>query len=192
MNFFLYSGEPDTGKTTGIFHMYQYMVFLGYKVVFANQDDRWNQNDTNELQELLFENTNSLIELSLVMSNGSKSVILHSTSDSPNDIDTLIALQKDFKEYNNANGMKYPEISTIISTIRSPYTLTRKEDNRMYFLDVIKPYDVENYCFELPLGKTNRRDNKRETVRLWFASQIHADAIHILSHRPYKIFDPIN
>lgn len=170
MNFFLFSGIPRCGKSTSIWNLYQCFISNGYSLVSPY---------TAPQHLPVFPlPTTPIPDISCVISNKVKKVILHSASDDKQRMDELFVLYQ-------AN----PDVDAVITTIRNPIssTVTYLFDPRAYFLSLFQPYSPRNFCVEFPLAKTNAATSFHGTIILHHHSLATTTSQHILSQPPFYL-----
>lgn len=157
MLFLLFSGVPNSGKTTAVRNTYDYLIRRGYVVLAPTVA------------------TVAPLDISCVVTNGTRTVIIHSGSDSPDAVDALKNL------YRN-----YPNVDCIISSMRAPYHGARW-DPRTYLLNTLQPFSVGNFCIEIPTGKINGNRGFLTKLLLWHHSTVSTIAQYTLSNPPFNL-----
>lgn len=160
MKFFVISGAPDTGKTTAINLVAEWL---------CNKYSITTDFYGNPLPSFLPSPSNGkYVDISIVISLSSRKVIIHSATDDQNCMNQLI---NTIKNNNDAE--------IVITTCRDFYT------ERDYFMKNVNNLFAK-FFLESPLGKITRINHK-DLIKNWYKDTLFKLHQHILSNDPYNL-----
>lgn len=157
MKFLVISGAPETGKTTAINKIAEWLTF-GAITTDINGDP---------LPIFLPNLIGEYSDFSVVIILKGKKIIIHSATDDKYNMDVLIDKLK-----------LYPDTYIVITSCRDIYW------ERDYFKIHIKPFST--FFLESPLGKITRR-NDFHLADLWYKENLLILHQHTLKNNPYNL-----
>lgn len=157
MNFLVVSGAPNTGKTTAVNFISEWI---------CNRHNITSDINGNPLPAFHSIVNGRVIDISFVINIHGRIVIIHSATDDRNLMDVLTNLIK-----------SYPNADTVITTCRDINW------ERIYFTNNIRPF-ATNYI-ESPLAKVTRRINSISATN-WYQSTLLNLHQHILINNPFS------
>jgi hypothetical protein len=158
MKFLVISGAPQTGKTTAINKIAEWLT-IG---LIADING-------NPFPSFLPSAKGIYNDFSIVINRHGKKIIIHSATDNEQCMDGLVEKLK-----------KNPDTEVVITSCRDI------NDERKYFTTHIKPYAT--FFFESPLGKINRKNKDRAAAsHKWYKDTLLLMHQHILSNNPYNL-----
>jgi|GEM_PF-1314421 len=134
MNFLIFSGPPNSGKSTSIRDF----------TVFLQTPGRPGYTIADPLGYVMTPNT----DVKCVLKNGQKRILIWSETDQIFSINEL-------SDYINQNQ----NIDTAIITMRA-----EGDPMKAYLIDKLKIYSKNNYTFEIPLGRMVRGNKRGKAV----------------------------
>jgi hypothetical protein len=160
MKFLVISGAPNTGKTTAINKIVEWITISGSVTTDTSG---------NPLPPFLPNSKGEYQDFSIALFYKGRKIIIHSATDDKACMDRLINLI-------NINT----DIEIVITSCRD---INRE---RSYFTDTVKPYST--FFLESPLGKINRKSDKNKpAAHKWYKDTLLLLHQHILSNSPFNI-----
>jgi hypothetical protein len=158
MKLFVISGAPQTGKTTAINKIAEWLTISLTADVNGKPFPSFLPNAKGKYNDF-----------SIVINRHGKKIIIHSATDNEQCMDDLIEKLK-----------KNPDTDVVITSCRD---INKERD---YFTAHIKPYAT--FFLESPLGKINRKNKEWVIAsHKWYKDTLLLMHQHILSNNPYNL-----
>ncbi|WP_264530300.1 ATP-binding protein [Flavobacterium sp. N502540] len=158
MKFLVISGAPQTGKTTSINKIAEWLT-TGLTADINGKP----------FPSFLINTKGKYNDFSIVINRHGRKIIIHSATDDEHCMDDLLEKLK-----------KHPDTEVVITSCRDI------DKERTYFTTHIKPYAT--FFLESPLGKINRKNKDRSRAsHKWYGDTLLLLHQHILSNNPYNL-----
>ncbi|WP_018675944.1 hypothetical protein [Riemerella columbina] len=171
MKYLLLGGQPNTGKTSTIRRLYNYLIKIGYSNIIYNHPF-----DPDNVVRDPSEDTMTT-DFRAVLQKGSSIILINSGSDTQKII-------KDFEGFYQRKAEEY-NIDVLISSVRDI------GNERSWLFSCLGITEDSQDVLEIPLGRVTRRntinnDNYEDALN-WYSNSIDVLIQHILSQNPFNI-----
>lgn len=167
MKYLLLGGQPNTGKTTTIRRLYDYLIKIGYSNIIYNHPFDLD----NVVHDPLNDATTT--DFRAVLQKDSNIILINSGSDTSSIIE-------DFKGFYERMAEEF-NIDVLISSVRDI------GQERSWLFSYLGITEHSQDVLEIPLGRVTRKNNNYNNALDWYSNSVDKLIQHILSQNPFNI-----